>query len=253
MGKVSVIIPTWNRQNSIKRCIVSALNQTYKDLEVIVSDDGSTDKTEQVVKSIGDPRIILIKGSHSGLPSVARNRGIEIASGEWVAFLDSDDEWVSNKIETQLYLLRNNKYEFCCSNAFVGDVKTIFTSQASRLLSFKTLLKSNNVITSSVLVSKKLVDTILFNEDNRFKAVEDYLLWLTLSSKGTSIYYDNKALVKYYYSDDSIGKKYNGESKKMALLLELLKSRMGFLSYYLLLVHIVKYFVVNKYYILKKI
>ena len=87
---VSVIIPTYNRAHLIKRSAMSVLNQTYSNLELIIVDDGSTDNTEEVVKSIDDNRVIYIKQPNQGA-CAARNNGIDHAKGEFIAFQDSDD------------------------------------------------------------------------------------------------------------------------------------------------------------------
>ena len=105
---VSVIIPTYNRALILKETIQSVLEQTYERLELIVIDDGSTDDTQAVVDGFKDERIIYIKQEHKGLPS-ARNKGIENAKGEYIAFLDSDDMWLPEKIDKQLKIFNKNK------------------------------------------------------------------------------------------------------------------------------------------------
>ena len=94
---VSVIIPTYNRANLIGRSIQSVLGQTYRDFEVIIIDDNSTDNTGEVVRSFRDPRIIYIKLSSNSGVSAARNQGIQMAKGTYIAFQDSDDEWFPHK------------------------------------------------------------------------------------------------------------------------------------------------------------
>jgi glycosyltransferase involved in cell wall biosynthesis len=105
---VSVILPTYNRKHLLKETIESVLSQTYKDLEVIVVDDGSTDNTEHFISNFNDERITYIKQDHRGVSS-ARNKGIENAKGEYIAFLDSDDKWLPSKIEEQLKVFKNSK------------------------------------------------------------------------------------------------------------------------------------------------
>jgi glycosyltransferase involved in cell wall biosynthesis len=100
---VSVIIPTYNRGNLVGRAIDSVLDQTHKNTEIIVVDDGSTDRTAQVLRCYGE-RIRVIAQDNSG-PAVARNRGIKLAGGEMIAFLDSDDYWLPTKLATQIDLL----------------------------------------------------------------------------------------------------------------------------------------------------
>ena len=105
---VSVVVPTYNRASLLPRAISSALGQSFEDLELIVVDDGSTDSTGEVVGAFGDPRIRLIRlPTNAGL-SGAQNAGLRAARGEWVAFLDSDDEWLPTKLEQQLVRLRED-------------------------------------------------------------------------------------------------------------------------------------------------
>ncbi|OKH14938.1 glycosyl transferase family 2 [Fischerella major NIES-592] len=99
---VSVVIPTYNRADLIKHTLNSAIRQSYKNLEIIIIDDGSVDNTEEVVKAIDDSRIRYIRLPNNSGGSVARNTGIENARGEYIAFLDSDDLWIPEKIELQL-------------------------------------------------------------------------------------------------------------------------------------------------------
>ncbi len=105
MGKlvprVSVILPTYNRARLLRRSLASVLGQTYRDFEVRVVDDGSTDDTEAVVAGLADPRLAYARIDHRGVAG-ATNYGVRQARGEWVAFIDSDDEWVPHKLERQL-------------------------------------------------------------------------------------------------------------------------------------------------------
>lgn len=100
--KVSVIIPTFNRAKLIKRSIQSVLDQTYQDFEVIIVDDGSTDDTKSVIESFKNPRIKYISHDINKGPSAARNAGIKNAKGKYIAFQDSDDEWLPEKLEKQM-------------------------------------------------------------------------------------------------------------------------------------------------------
>lgn len=102
MPKISIIVPVYNREKLIKRCLDSLLNQTLKDIEIICVNDSSTDNSEKIIKQYTDSRIKLITIPHSG-PSVCRNKGMEIASGEYIGFTDSDD-WVDLDFFEKLYL-----------------------------------------------------------------------------------------------------------------------------------------------------
>ena len=106
---VSVIIPTYNREKLVSRSIQSVLDQTYQDYEIIVVDDASIDNTEKVVKSFNDVRIRFLRSNLNKGGSAARNMGIIAANGEYIAFLDSDDEWLPEKLEKQISILKNLK------------------------------------------------------------------------------------------------------------------------------------------------
>jgi len=103
---ISVIIPTYNRAALLPRAVKSVLDQTHRNIEVIVVDDCSTDSTDEVVKSIVDERLKYVRLERNSGGSAARNKGVEIAQGEYIAFLDSDDEWLPQKLERQLAVFR---------------------------------------------------------------------------------------------------------------------------------------------------
>ncbi len=106
MSKVSVILPTYNRATLIGRAVESVLNQTYRDFELIIVDDGSTDDTEKVVKSFSDERIYYTKHKVNKGAAAARNTGLKLAKGELIAFQDSDDEWLPEKLEKQVKVIQ---------------------------------------------------------------------------------------------------------------------------------------------------
>ena len=119
MACVSVIIPTFNRFPFLCRAVDSVLKQTHGDVEIIVVDDGSTDETPALF-SQQFSSVHYVKVEHSGLPAVARNAGIRLAKGEFVAFLDSDDEWLPDKLSQQVTALHNHPtVGLVCTNAFV--------------------------------------------------------------------------------------------------------------------------------------
>ncbi|OQP63310.1 hypothetical protein A3860_25820 [Niastella vici] len=107
---VSVIIPTYNRARLIEESIYSVLNQTYKELELIIVDDGSTDNTEEIVRAIPDPRIQYYKLPHSGRNAISKNFAIRQSKGTLIAFNDSDDTWDTTKLEKQVQLLSQHPH-----------------------------------------------------------------------------------------------------------------------------------------------
>lgn len=106
---VSVIIPVYNRENVILNALNSVLNQTYDNLEVIVIDDGSDDRTEEYIAGIEDSRVYYIKNGIRSGPGAARNKGVRLAKGEYIAFQDSDDEWREDKIEKQMKVMMDKE------------------------------------------------------------------------------------------------------------------------------------------------
>lgn len=111
-GLVSIIMPSWNTDHFIAASIKSVINQTYSNWELIIVDDCSTDKTDDVVSSFADPRIKYIKNDHNMGAALTRNRAMREAQGEWIAFLDSDDLWMPDKLAKQIAFMESNGYNF---------------------------------------------------------------------------------------------------------------------------------------------
>lgn len=179
---VSVVIPTYQRAHDLERAVRSALAQTHAPLEVLVCDDGSTDDSEERIRSIGDLRVIWLPGPHAGRPAIPRNRGLAAARGEWIAFLDSDDTWEPNKLARQFERLTRKPGHFSCTNAWrivPGSTdRTLYFDRPQETITFFDLLRMNPVICSSALVhSSILAKTGPFPEDKELKALEDHALW----------------------------------------------------------------------------
>jgi len=212
MVKCSVIIPTYNRGDLIIKAIESVFSQNIKDIEIIVIDDGSLDNTNKKLIPFFD-KIIYISIKHTGLPAKVRNAGIRIAKGDYIAFLDSDDIWLPNKLERQIDIFNKNpNIALVCSNAYVfSDVKEfthkkIYLHENSIKLGFllDDLLEDNFIITSSCIVNYKLLgDLIFFPEEISFRGIEDYYLWLKIATK-FPLYYDPTPLILYRDTSNSI-------------------------------------------------
>lgn len=204
---VSIIIPTWNREKTILRSVESVLKQTHKNIEVLVCDDGSTDNSKIKVLNLKDKRIRWVEGVHAGMPATPRNSGVEIAKGKWIAFLDSDDWWVEDKLEKQLGLMKLHRGLISSTNAI--RVKSVDGSEQDfikknnvlRKIKFIELFDVNNLVTSSVVVKSDLLKDLRFNENRKMVAVEDYLLWLELSLSKEILYIPDKLV---FYNDDEL-------------------------------------------------
>jgi glycosyltransferase involved in cell wall biosynthesis len=208
MPLVSAIIPTFNRMDTLTRSIRSVLDQTFKDIELIVVDDGSTDSTPELVRNISGSIVYLCQ-DHQGVSS-ARNRGIMASSGDLVAFLDSDDEWKPEKIEKQLELYDRTYEDFIChtnelwmKHGQVVNQKKIHRKQGGRF--FERALERCLISPSSVMISRALLDTVGYFDES-LPAAEDYDLWLRITAFYSVSFTDEPLVVKYGDRDDQLSK-----------------------------------------------
>lgn len=191
MQRVSVIIPTYNRADYIVESIESVLNQKDHgcELEIIVVDDGSTDNTEQLLKSfVTTKKIRYYKIKHSGLPATARNYGLSKATGELIAFQDSDDRWAPSKLKLQVPLFDDNaivmtygQAEFMSSTGELSGKLVVDAEKLQNGEQFRLYVKENVISTLTVMVRKSTITQAGgFNESKDLRAVEDYELWLRI-------------------------------------------------------------------------
>lgn len=122
-GLVSIIMPSYNTASYIKKTIQSVLNQTYQNWELIIVDDCSADNTDEVLGTIKDPRIRYFKNDKNSGAAVSRNKALREARGQWIAFLDSDDLWMPEKLEKQIHFMEKNDYSFSYTNYEEIDVE----------------------------------------------------------------------------------------------------------------------------------
>lgn len=197
---VSVIIPTFNRSEYITRAAKSVLDQSFKDLELLIVDDGSTDETGKIIESLGDPRIRYFFQPNQGV-SRARNLGINNSRGNFISFLDSDDEWLPRKLEQQLESLESHpEYRIVHTNeiwirkGLRVNQKKIHRKYGGWI--FQYCLPLCVISPSSIMLSRDIFNkTGLFRED--FPVCEDYELWLRLASAWPVLFIDDPLIVKY--------------------------------------------------------
>ena len=204
----SVIIPTFNRAKVISRAIDSVLNQTYKNFELIVVDDGSTDNTQEILKKYD--QIKIMTQENQGVSS-ARNSAIQISIGEWICFLDSDDEWLPTKLESQKNIILshpkiiwNHTNEIWIRNGV--RVNQMKKHQKAGGDQFKRSLELCIISPSTVCIRKDILLAHLFRED--FPVCEDYDLWLKLSSQYEIDYIEEPLIYKYGGHEDQLSRKY---------------------------------------------
>ena len=196
---ISVVIPSYNRKDFLKRSIDSAINQTKKPLEIIVVDDGSTDGTETMIKSDYD-FVKFIKQKNKGV-SAARNIGIKVSIGEWICFLDSDDEWKKDKLEKQINAVKSNpSYKFFHSNEiWIKNGIRINQKKKHKKYGgdiFDKCLDMCRISPSSVMIDKTVFDEVgNFNEN--LVVCEDYELWLRICDKYRVFFIDEPLIIKY--------------------------------------------------------
>ena len=210
---ISVVIPTFNRRNLLKRAIHSVIKQTIEPREIIVIDNGSTDQTYQMVSSLF-PDINYFTEKKRGV-SAARNKGIIESKSKWIAFLDSDDTWEPKKLEKQLEfsLLNQNKYRLIHTdeiwyrnNKFLNQLNKHKKSGGDI---FKNSLKLCCISPSSAFVKKQVFnDHGLFDEN--LEVCEDYDMWIRITSKEEVGFLDSPLVLKYGGHSDQLSKKFWG-------------------------------------------
>ena len=209
---ISVIVPTYNRAQQLPRALDSILCQSCSPKEIIVVDDGSTDETSALMTS-EYPEIVFIQQQNTGVSS-ARNVGIKRASGDWIAFLDSDDEWLPEKLEIQMKALyKNPEIKICHTNEiWIRNGKRVNPKKKHEKFGgciFQKCLPLCCISPSSVIIHKSIFKEIgLF--DYSLPVCEDYDLWLRITARNPVLYIEEPFLIKYGGHEDQLSKKYWG-------------------------------------------
>lgn len=213
MATIDIILPTYNRAHTLMRAVQSVQQQTFSAWQLFIIDDGSTDETRKLVAETlnSDPRIHYHRQEQKGV-SAARNFGIQMSQAPWVAFLDSDDEWLSDKLSRQLKLLQDSKLLW-------GHGEEIWVRNGQRVNPMKKHFKAGGdqfarslelccISPSCAILHRTLLaETRGFRED--FEVCEDYELWLRLSKK-YEIAFDPQPIIKKYGGhEDQLSHKYH--------------------------------------------
>lgn len=208
----SVVIPTFNRASKLKNTLESVLAQKFTDFEVLVMDDGSTDNTRTIVESFNDTRIYYDWAPNSGGPATPRNRGIDLAKSDWICFLDADDIWYPQKLQSVKNAIDlNPDCALFCHNEVVSrkenQGKSILRYGPYEPDFYKLMLRlGNRVSTSAATVNRKFLNRhcLRFNESPDYVIVEDYDMWLRIAYHGGIFYFITEILGEYLIEDDNI-------------------------------------------------
>lgn len=198
----SIIIPLFNKASQIEQCLKSIEAQSFRDFEVIIIDDGSTDNSVEIIQNLDLNFDFFLLNKENGGVSSARNLGIVHAKFPYVAFLDADDSWNSRYLENANYFIRKK--------ALVDIIGTSYTSQIEDLETlsnyqkvenyFQKAIKNTLFLTSGVIVRRSILNEFKFNE--KLKYGEDLELWFTIISKYNLVYYSQTKSV-FYSKDDT--------------------------------------------------
>ncbi len=208
MPSVSVLIPTFNRRETLKRAIQSVFHQSFEDFELIVIDDASTDETLDYLQSLNDSRLEIVSLEKNRGVSYARNRGFDKARGEWIALLDSDDEWLPHRLETQ--------FRFAKENPEIPLIhgEEIWVRKGKRVNPKKIHQKSGGRIFSRALhlclisPSATLMKSSLYKELGGFRedypVCEDYEMWLRVTCRHKIGFIEDPIITKYGGHEDQL-------------------------------------------------
>ncbi|MCF6202418.1 MAG: glycosyltransferase [Methylococcaceae bacterium] len=212
MNLITILIPTFNRRILLERALNSVYKQTYSNFEVIVVDDGSTDGTEKMIRDLF-PMVKYLSQSNCGVSS-ARNKGIASAKGEWLAFLDSDDEWLPEKLSKQMSLLKSKPdYKIChTEEQWVRNgikVNQMKKHKKAGGWIFLQCLPLCAMSPSSIIIHHSIFSE-LGGFDTSLPACEDYDMWLRITAKYPVLFIDDAQIIKYGGHEDQLSKTHWG-------------------------------------------
>ena len=225
---VSVIIPTYNRAHVLERALDSVLVQDYKPIEIIVVDDGSTDDTTKVLDRY-EGKIRVLTQTNKGV-SAARNLGIRESCGRFIALLDSDDAWTSDKVRRQIDFFKANPDVLICQTEeiWIRNGKRVnpkFKHKKPSGMIFEPSLKLCLVSPSAVMIEKSLFNIKgMFNED--FPVCEDYDLWLRIALDTPIYLIDKPCTIKYGGHEDQLSASHSQDKYRIAAMLKLIRQNL---------------------------
>jgi teichuronic acid biosynthesis glycosyltransferase TuaG len=205
MSLISVIMPYRQKREYVHRAIRSVLEQTYKNFELIIIFDDEKKDDLNFIKLItkNNKKIKIIINKKNIGAGAARNKGIKIARGKYIAFIDSDDFWKPNKLKKQIEFMEKNKYKFIFSSYLIKDENKLKIRSAKKKLNYNDLLKSCDIGLSTVMLEKSIVPKNLFP---KLKTKEDYVAWLKICKKEIAAYGQENIFVIWNNTKNSLSK-----------------------------------------------
>ena len=204
MMLVSIIIPYYKKKDYIKKTINSILKQTYEKFEIIIINDEPGELSKNILSFLKkkDSRIKIINNKKNIGAGKSRNKGINIAKGKYIAFIDSDDVWKKNKLLKQIEFMRRKNIEIShTSYEIIDDDLAIRGTRQAKVMNYKKLIKSCDIGLSTVIIKKSLIKNLRFPN---LKTKEDYVLWLEIAKKGKTIHALNTKLTQWRKSKNSL-------------------------------------------------
>jgi glycosyltransferase involved in cell wall biosynthesis len=205
---VSIVIPTYNHAPMLQRALATVVEQTYQNWNAIVVNNFSTDDTLEVVAAFNDPRIQCVNFRNNGVIGASRNEGIALATGKYVAFLDSDDTWFPTKLEKCVEILESGSDLVCHAEYWIDE------SRKSRLVAYgpseaathhNLIYKGNRISTSATVVRAALLKEVHgFDVTPELISTEDYDLWIRLAAKSDKFAFISEPLGEYHRHDNNV-------------------------------------------------
>lgn len=222
---ISIVIPSFNHDRFIKKAIESVINQTYKNWELVIVDNNSTDNTDDILKCFDLPNIKVLKINNGGIIALSRNMGIKHSNGEWVAFLDSDDEWFVNKLQTCIDQIEKDVDILFHDLKILKNAPSLFSKKIMKGRFYKKpvllnlLLNGSKINNSSVVIRKNMLEQIGYiSIEKKIVASEDFNTWLKIAKISNGFKYIPKVLGLYRMHDSGISRKDMSYSMREATL-----------------------------------
>lgn len=205
---VSIVIPTYNHAPMLQRALATVVEQTYQNWNAIVVNNFSTDNTLEVVTAFNDPRIQCVNFRNNGVIGASRNEGIALATGKYVAFLDSDDTWFTTKLEQCVEILESGSDLVCHAEYWIdesGKSRLVAYGPSEAATHHNLIYKGNRISTSATVVRTALLKEVHgFDVAPELISTEDYDLWIRLAAKSDKFAFISEPLGEYHRHDNNV-------------------------------------------------